>query len=138
MPGGAEQPPEAFTKRWAMCSWPSLVSATARTKVYSSMRTRVSMSARPLSSVYWKIAAIGDGLLSIRSVICLGKICTARRYPRTLQRHWPEPEKMLVTVNPSGAPVERWHTDSLFRHRVLTEYAKIAPYKAQGFIADWP
>jgi hypothetical protein len=25
-----------------------------------------------------------------------------------------------------------------FRHRVLTAYAKIAAYKAQGFIADWP
>jgi hypothetical protein len=29
-------------------------------------------------------------------VICLGKICTARRYPMTLQRHWPEVAKMLV------------------------------------------
>ena len=78
------------------------------------------------------------GRQTIRSVICLGKICTARRYPMTLQRHWPEVEKMLVTVNPYDAPVELWHTDPLFRHRVLTEYAKIAPYKAQGFIADWP
>ena len=45
---------------------------------------------------------------------------------------------MLVTVNPYAAPVERWHTDPLFRQRVLAEVAKIAPYKAQGFIADWP
>src|SRR4029450_1981961 len=81
-------------------------------------------------------AALGRD--AIKSVICLGKICTARRYPMTLQRHWPEVAKMLVTVNPYGAPVENWHTDPLFRHRVLTEYAKIAPYKAQGFIADWP
>ena len=78
------------------------------------------------------------GRKNITSVICLGKICTARRYPMTLQRHWPEVEKMLVTVNPYAVPVERWHTDPLFRHRVLTECAKIAPYKAQGFIADWP
>jgi uncharacterized SAM-binding protein YcdF (DUF218 family) len=78
------------------------------------------------------------GRAAIKSVICLGKICTARRYPMTLQRHWPEVEKMLVTVNPYAVPVERWHTDPLFRHRVLTEYAKIAPYKAQGFVADWP
>jgi uncharacterized SAM-binding protein YcdF (DUF218 family) len=78
------------------------------------------------------------GRQNIKSVICLGKICTARRYPMTLQRHWPEVEKMLVTVNPYAVPVERWLTDPLFRHRVLTEYAKIAAYKAQGYIADWP
>lgn len=75
---------------------------------------------------------------TIKSVICLGKICTARRYPMTLQRHWPAVAKMLVTVNPYGAPVDRWHTDPVFRERVLAEWRKIAPYKAQGFIADWP
>jgi uncharacterized SAM-binding protein YcdF (DUF218 family) len=68
------------------------------------------------------------GRQTIKSVICLGKICTARRYPMTLQRHWPEVEKMLVTVNPYGAPVDRWHTDPLFRERVLAEVAKIEPY----------
>ena len=75
---------------------------------------------------------------AIKSVICLGKICTARRYPMTLQRHWPEVAKMLVTVNPYAVPVEHWHTDPVFRGRVLAEIAKIAPYKAAGFIADWP
>ncbi len=40
------------------------------------------------------------GLQNIRSVICLGNSWTARRYPMTLQRHWPEVEKMLVTVDP--------------------------------------
>jgi len=78
------------------------------------------------------------GRHTIKSVICLGKICTARRYPMTLQRHWPEVAKMLVTVNPYAAAVERWHTDPVFRERVLAEWHKIAPYKAQGFIADWP
>jgi uncharacterized SAM-binding protein YcdF (DUF218 family) len=78
------------------------------------------------------------GLATIRSVICLGKVCTSRRYPMTLQRHWPQVEKMLLTVNPYAAPVERWHEDPVFRDRVLTEWRKIAPYKAQGFIADWP
>ena len=78
------------------------------------------------------------GRASVRSVICLGKVCTARRYPMTLQRHWPEVEKMVATVNPYAVPVERWHTDPLFRRRVLAEDAKIAPYKAAGFIADWP
>lgn len=78
------------------------------------------------------------GRANVRSVICLGKVCTARRYPMTLQRHWPEVAKMLVTINPYGVPIERWHTDPAFRDRVLGEWRKIAPYKAQGFIADWP
>jgi uncharacterized SAM-binding protein YcdF (DUF218 family) len=78
------------------------------------------------------------GRANVRSVICLGKICTARRYPMTLQRHWPEVEKMLAVINPYGTPVESWHTDPVFRDRVMTEWRKIEPYKAQGFIADWP
>ena len=78
------------------------------------------------------------GRANVASVICLGKVCTARRYPMTLQRHWPEVEKMVATVNPYAVPVERWHTDPLFRRRVLAEDAKIAPYKAAGFIADGP
>ena len=78
------------------------------------------------------------GRHTIKSVICLGKICTARRYPMTLQRHWPEVEKMLLTINPYDVPVELWHTDPVFRERVMREWRKIEPYKAQGFIADWP
>ncbi|MCC8941515.1 YdcF family protein [Bradyrhizobium sp. Arg68] len=78
------------------------------------------------------------GLANIRSVICLGNTWTARRYPMTLQRHWPEVEKMLVTVDSFATPRERWHTDAEFRRRVLHEWDKIEPYKARGFIAEWP
>jgi uncharacterized SAM-binding protein YcdF (DUF218 family) len=78
------------------------------------------------------------GRHNISSVICLGKICTARRYPMTLHRHWPEVDKMLVTINPFGVPVERWHTDPEFRQRVLEEWRKIEPYRSKGYIADWP
>lgn len=78
------------------------------------------------------------GLNTIRSVICLGNLWTGRRYPMTLRRHWPEVEKMLVTVNHTETPSELWHTDPALRARVLTEWDKIEPYKAQGFIADWP
>jgi uncharacterized SAM-binding protein YcdF (DUF218 family) len=78
------------------------------------------------------------GLKPIRSVICLGNMWTARRYPMTLQRHWPEVEKLLVTVNHYPTPTELWHTDPQLRARVLAEWDKIGPYKAQGFIADWP
>jgi uncharacterized SAM-binding protein YcdF (DUF218 family) len=77
-------------------------------------------------------------LKNIRSVICLGNTWTGRRYAMTLHRHWPEVEKMLLTVDSFATPRERWHEDAGFRRRVLTEFDKIEPYKARGFIAEWP
>ncbi|WP_445216510.1 YdcF family protein [Bradyrhizobium sp. Pa8] len=78
------------------------------------------------------------GLRNVRSVICLGNTWTARRYPMTLHRHWPEAEKMLLTVDSFATPRALWHTDVEFRRRVLHEWDKIEPYKARGFIAEWP
>jgi uncharacterized SAM-binding protein YcdF (DUF218 family) len=78
------------------------------------------------------------GLANIRSVICLGNTWTARRYPMTLHRHWPEVEKMLITVDSFATPRTLWHTDPQFRIRVLSEWDKIEPYIAKGFIAAWP
>jgi uncharacterized SAM-binding protein YcdF (DUF218 family) len=78
------------------------------------------------------------GLNNVRGVICLGNTWTGRRYPMTLHRHWPDVEKMLVTVDTFVTPRRMWHTDAEFRRRVLTEWDKIEPYKARGFIADWP
>jgi len=78
------------------------------------------------------------GLANIRSVICLGNTWTARRYPMTLHRYWPEVEKMLITVDGFDTPLALWHTDPAFRIRVLSERDKIEPYKAKGFIAEWP
>ncbi|WP_028348604.1 YdcF family protein [Bradyrhizobium murdochi] len=78
------------------------------------------------------------GLAKIRSVICLGNTWTARRYPMTLHRHWPEVEKMLVMVDSFATPRALWHTDAEFSRRMLHEWDKIEPYKARGFIAEWP
>ncbi|MCP3384467.1 YdcF family protein [Bradyrhizobium sp. CCGUVB4N] len=78
------------------------------------------------------------GLHNIRSVICLGNTWTARRYPMTLHRHWPEVTKLLLTVDSFATPRTLWHTDDEFRRRVLHEWDKIGPYKARGFIAEWP
>jgi hypothetical protein len=47
-------------------------------------------------------------------------------------------EKMLLTVDSFATPCARWHEDAEFRRRVLTEFDKIAPYKARGFVAEWP
>jgi uncharacterized SAM-binding protein YcdF (DUF218 family) len=78
------------------------------------------------------------GLHNVRSVICLGNTWTGRRYAMTLQRHWPEVEKMLITVDGFSTPRALWHTDPVFRRRVLREWDKIEPYKANGYIAEWP
>jgi uncharacterized SAM-binding protein YcdF (DUF218 family) len=78
------------------------------------------------------------GLKNIHSVICLGNTCTARRYPMTLHRHWPDVEKMLVMVDSFATPRSQWHTDPEFSRRMLSEWDKIEPYKARGFIAEWP
>ncbi|WP_316239267.1 YdcF family protein [Bradyrhizobium sp. SZCCHNR1015] len=78
------------------------------------------------------------GLANVGSVICLGNSWTARRYAMTLQRHWPEVEKMLLTVDGFGVPRHLWHTHPEFRRRVLGEWDKIAPYKAKDYIAEWP
>ncbi|WP_407160602.1 YdcF family protein [Bradyrhizobium sp. STM 3557] len=78
------------------------------------------------------------GLVNIKSVICLGNTWTARRYPMTLQRHWPDVEKMLLTVDSFATPRARWHTDSEFCRLVLREWDKIEPYSEKGFIAEWP
>ena len=78
------------------------------------------------------------GLSNIRSVICLGNTWTARRYAMTLHRHWPEVEKMLITVDSFETPLALWHTDPAFCIRMLREWDKIEPYKAKGFIAEWP
>ena len=48
------------------------------------------------------------GLANIKRVICLGNTWTARRYPMTLHRHWPDVEKMLVTVDSFATPRARW------------------------------
>jgi uncharacterized SAM-binding protein YcdF (DUF218 family) len=78
------------------------------------------------------------GLGKVRSVICLGNLWTSRRYPMTLHRHWPIPEKMLVVVNHYDTPDDLWHTHAELCSRVLSEWEKIEPYKARGFIVDWP
>ncbi|MGJ4926284.1 YdcF family protein [Bradyrhizobium sp. HKCCYLS2038] len=78
------------------------------------------------------------GLANVSSVICLGNSWTARRYAMTVQRHWPQVEKMLLTVDGFGVPRHLWHTHPEFRRRVLSEWDKIGPYKAKGFIAEWP
>jgi uncharacterized SAM-binding protein YcdF (DUF218 family) len=89
-------------------------------------------------NVIFSLPVIDDriGLANIRSVIALGKIYTSSRYLMTLQRHWPHVRKMLVAINWFGCPTEAWPEHPEFRDRVLSEWRKIEPYKAAGFISE--
>lgn len=78
------------------------------------------------------------GLANVGSLIALGKHCTSVRYLMTLQRHWPGVRKMLAPVSYYDHPAEEWPLHEKARERVLLEWSKLAPYKAAGFIADWP
>ncbi|MEM1130605.1 MAG: YdcF family protein [Pseudomonadota bacterium] len=84
---------------------------------------------RPLIDRSW-------GLDTIRSVIGIGKICTARRYLMTLERHWPDVQKMLVPINIHGVAREAWPDSPTLRPRVLAEHAKFAPYLKAGYITE--
>jgi hypothetical protein len=41
-------------------------------------------------------------------------------------------------VDSFDTPLSLWHTDPTFRIRILSEWDKIEPYNAKGFIAEWP
>ena len=72
------------------------------------------------------------GLANIRSVICLGNTWTARRYPMTLHRHWPEVEKMLVMVDSFKTPRALWHTDAEFSRRMLHRMGQDRAVQGEG------
>jgi uncharacterized SAM-binding protein YcdF (DUF218 family) len=82
-----------------------------------------------------RVAEVMD-LAAIRSVVVIGKICSTRRYLMTLQRHWPGLRLSVCPVNYFSIPAERWHEHEEFRARVLTEFAKIPRYLAEGFLEE--
>jgi hypothetical protein len=49
-----------------------------------------------------------------------------------------EPTSFGARAVSVGDRHEKWHTDPAFRTRVLEEWDKIEPYKAMGWIAEWP
>ena len=84
-PGGAEQPPLALTQVLRISNLPSVVSAIARTEVNRSTRTRMPISATRAPAATSKVAATGDGLLSMITRICL--MCPTRGIAE-VQRQW--------------------------------------------------
>jgi uncharacterized SAM-binding protein YcdF (DUF218 family) len=71
-----------------------------------------------------------------RSLIAVGKVCSARRYLMTLRRHWPEPSLSAHWINYFSVDKARWHEDQEFRARVLGEYRKIPSYIDSGFLRE--
>lgn len=82
-----------------------------------------------------KLAEVLD-VSAIRSVVVIGKICAARRYLMTLERHWPGLRMSVCPVNYFGVPAERWYEHDDFRARVLSEFDKIPRYVTEGFITE--
>lgn len=78
------------------------------------------------------------GLKNVSSLIAIGKLWASRRYLMTLQRHWPEVDKMFLAIEWLGAGRSDWHLYPFGRERMLREYSKIGPYLEHGFIAPWP
>jgi uncharacterized SAM-binding protein YcdF (DUF218 family) len=76
------------------------------------------------------------GERNVKSAIAIGQIHGSRRFLMTLERRWPELEKMFTT--PNYYPVSRadWDKDPRFREDVLREFNKIAPYKEHDFIRE--
>ncbi len=76
------------------------------------------------------------GLGNIKSLIAIGKISSARRYLMTLEKWWPECEKMIAPVNYFSVPSEKWYENVEFRDRVMFEIEKIPGYIQKGFIKE--
>lgn len=76
------------------------------------------------------------GAGTISSVIAIGQMHASRRFVMTLERHWPEVQKMFTTPNYYGVPRDEFYKDPTFRREVLNEYRKIPLYKKTGFIAE--
>jgi uncharacterized SAM-binding protein YcdF (DUF218 family) len=72
----------------------------------------------------------------VRSVIGVGQIYASRRFLMTLERQWPEVEKMFSAPNHFPVPPERWHEDDTFRAAVLREHKKVPEYLRQDLIRE--
>jgi len=78
------------------------------------------------------------GLSKIRTLIAVGKDYTSARYLMTLQRHWPEVEKMFAPVHLYPCAPTQWLSHAVLSEKVLREWGKLGPYLDAGFIAPWP
>ncbi|WP_435640824.1 YdcF family protein [Micavibrio aeruginosavorus] len=72
----------------------------------------------------------------IHTIITVGNITAGRRTMMTAARRWPEVFAMHATGNKFPVPAQDFYTHTEFRRVVLREWAKIAPYMANGWLKD--
>ncbi len=72
----------------------------------------------------------------IRSIICIGRFSTSRRYLMTLERHWPKVTKMLSAANYHDVDPAQWHTHEALAEEVRGEWQRLRPYLKAGFIRE--
>ncbi|MEM7710248.1 MAG: YdcF family protein, partial [Pseudomonadota bacterium] len=72
----------------------------------------------------------------VRSVTCIGRFSTSRRYLMTLERHWPEIDKRLAVATYHDVDRALWHTHPDLAAEVLVEWRKLRPYLRAGFLHD--
>jgi uncharacterized SAM-binding protein YcdF (DUF218 family) len=89
-------------------------------------------------NVEFSLPVIGQHLdiQHVRSLIAVGKISSSRRYLMTLERHWPEPKKMILPINYFSVSEDQWMKDADFKSRVLAEWEKIPRYEKMGFLKE--
>ena len=89
----------------------------------------------------WRSRELAERMLPLeerRSVIAIGKICSARRYLMTMARHWPGPIVTAQWVNYFAVDKSDWHLDPEFAERVRADYVKIPHYIRRGFLIELP
>lgn len=71
-----------------------------------------------------------------RSILCIGKLSSLRRYAMTVKRHWPDIYINAHGVNYFGVSKEDWLNSEEFKSRVLLEHQKIPEYIKAGYITE--
>lgn len=72
----------------------------------------------------------------VRTIITVGNVTAGRRTMMTAARRWPEVFAMHATGNKFPVAAQDFHTHAEFRRTVLREWAKIAPYQANGWLKE--
>jgi hypothetical protein len=82
------------------------------------------------------LIANDERLAQVKSVLAVGKICSARRYLMTIKRHLAHMRASMYAVNYFNVSRGQWHTDPEFRARVLSEHEKIPKYLDAGYLSE--
>lgn len=76
------------------------------------------------------------GLKNIKTVIVVGQEFAARRFLMTMQKHWPEVQKMFSAPSQYGVARDQWQNSPRFMCSMLNDGLKIPQYKEKDFLTD--